>query len=96
MAFGTDIIIDLPGLNHVQSGLKVLETWKAAKIPPSYVLQTMTFYAAELLGMVQKRGVIEPSYFADIIAIKNNPLDDIEAIKTVQFVMKEGKVIRRD
>ncbi len=96
MAFGTDIIIDLPGLNHVQSGLKVLETWKAAKIPPSYVLQTMTFYAAELLGMEQTRGVIEPTYYADIIALKNNPLDDIEAIKTVQFVMKEGKVIRRD
>ena len=94
LAFATDIIIDLPGLNHVQSGLKVLETWKAAKIPPSYILQTMTFYAAELLGKEKERGVLEPSNYADIIALKNNPLDDIEAIKTVQFVMKEGKVIR--
>ena len=33
MAFGTDIIIDLPGLNHLQTSLKVLESWKAAAIP---------------------------------------------------------------
>jgi imidazolonepropionase-like amidohydrolase len=96
MAFGTDIIIDLPGLNHVQSGLKVLKTWKAAKIPSSYVLQTMTLYAAELLGMEQTRGVVEPSYFADIIALKTNPLDDIEAINAVHFVMKDGKVVKRN
>lgn len=96
MAFGTDIIVNLPGLNRVQSNLKVLNTWKAAAIPSSYILQTMTINAAELLGIEKERGVLEPSYYADIVALKNNPLDDIEAIKTVQFVMKEGKVIRRD
>ena len=56
----------------------------------------MTLYAAELLGIEKERGVLEKSYYADIIALKNNPLDDIEAIKTVQFVMKEGIIIRRD
>jgi imidazolonepropionase-like amidohydrolase len=96
MAFGTDIIINIQGLNRVQTNLKVLNTWKAAAIPPSYILQTMTINAAELLGIEKERGALEQSYYADIIALKNNPLDDIEAIKTVQFVMKEGKVIRRD
>ena len=96
MAFGTDIVIDLPGLNRIQSNLKILNNWKAAGIPASYILQTMTTYAAELLGVDRERGVLERSYFADIIALKNNPLDDIEAIKTVQFVMKEGKIIRKD
>ena len=76
--------------------MKVLETWKAAKIAPSYILQTMTFYAAELLGIEKESGVLAASYYADIIAVKNNPLDDIEAIKTLQFVMKECKVIIRD
>ena len=56
----------------------------------------MTFYAAELLGIEKERGVLAASYYADIIAVKNNPLDDIEAIKTLQFVMKECKVIIRD
>jgi imidazolonepropionase-like amidohydrolase len=96
MAFGTDIIIDLPGMNRVQSSLKVLDTWKAASIPPSYILQTMTLYAAQLLGVEKERGILAPTYYADIIALKNNPLSDIEAVKTVRFVMKEGKVIRRD
>ena len=96
MAFGTDIVIDLPGLNRVQSNLKVLENWKAAGIPATYILQCMTTNAAELLGLENTRGILEKSYYADIIALKNNPLDNIDAIKTVQFVMKEGKVIRRD
>jgi len=96
MAFGTDIIVDLPALNRVQSSLKVLETWKAAEIPASYILQTMTINAAELLGIDKERGILEASYFADIIAVKNNPLNDIEAIKTVHFVMKEGEIIRND
>jgi len=96
MAFGTDIIVDLPALNRVQSSLKVLETWKAAEIPASYILQTMTINAAELLGIDKERGILEASYFADIIAVKNNPLNDMEAIKTVHFVMKEGEIIRND
>jgi imidazolonepropionase-like amidohydrolase len=96
MAFGTDIVVDLPDLNRVQSNLKVLENWKLAGIPPSYILQSMTINSAELLGLENSRGVLEKSYYADIIALKNNPLDNIDAIKAVQFVMKEGKVIRRD
>ena len=96
MAFGTDIIVDLPGLNRVESSLKVLETWKAAKIPASYILQTMTIKSAELLGIDKERGVIEPDFFADIIAVRRNPVNDIESIKDVHFVMKEGKVIRND
>ena len=94
MAFGTDIVIDLPGMNRIQSNLKILHCWKAAAIPPAYILQTMTINAAELLGIEKERGVVEPSFYADIIALKNNPLEDIEAIKSILFVMKDGKVIR--
>lgn len=96
MAYGTDLVIDEPGLNRIQVSLKILKTWKSAEIPPSYILQTMTIYAAELLGCEKNRGVLEKSYWADIIALKNNPLEDIEAVKSVHFVMKEGKVMRQD
>lgn len=96
MAYGTDLVIDEPGLNRIQVSLKVLKTWKSAGIPPSYILQTMTIYAAELLGCQNNRGILEKSYWADIIAVRNNPLEDIEAIKNVGFVMKEGKVIKQD
>jgi imidazolonepropionase-like amidohydrolase len=96
MAFGSDIIIDLPGLNRVQTNLTVLEAWKKAGIPASYILQTMTIYAAELLGTEKSRGILEKSFRADIIALKKNPLEDIDAIKNVQFVMKDGKIIKQD
>ena len=96
MAFGTDVIVNLPKLNRVESSLKVLETWKAAEIPASYILQTMTIKAAELLGIDKERGILELNYYADIIAVESNPLEDIESIKTVHFVMKEGTVVRND
>jgi imidazolonepropionase-like amidohydrolase len=96
MAYGTDLVIDEPGLNRLQVSRKILKTWKSAEIPPSYILQTMTIYAAELLGCENSRGILEKSYWADIIALKNNPLEDIEAIKSVHFVMKEGKVMKQD
>lgn len=96
MAFGSDIIIDLPGLNRVQTNLTVLQAWKKAGIPASYILQTMTLYAAELLGTEKSRGVLEKSFRADIIALNKNPLEDIDAVKNVQFVMKDGKIIKQD
>lgn len=96
MAFGTDIIIDIPGLNRLQTNLKVLQTWKQAEIPNAYILQTMTIFAAELLDMETRRGVLEKTYQADIIAMPSDPLQDINAIKNVTFVMKDGKIIKRD
>ena len=96
MAFGTDVIIDLPGKNRVESNLEILKHWKAAGIPSSYILQTMTIYAAELLGIDKNRGVLEKNYWADIIALKNNPIENIDAIKKVHFVMKEGEVIKNE
>lgn len=96
MAFGTDVIIDLPGKNRVESNLEILKNWKAAGIPPSYILQTMTIFAAELLGIEKSRGALEKNYRADIIALKYNPLDNIDAIKNVHFVMKDGEIIKKE
>lgn len=96
MAFGTDIIIDIEGLNRLQTNLKVLQTWKKAEIPASYILQTMTLYSAELLGTDKTRGVIEPKFFADIVAVKSDPTKNIDAIGRVSFVMKNGKVIKNE
>jgi imidazolonepropionase-like amidohydrolase len=96
LAFGTDIIVDLPGLNRLQTNLQELRTWKLANIPAAYTLQTMTLYAAELLGVGETKGVIAPTYWADIIALKSNPLRDITQVEQVRFVMKKGQVVRLD
>ncbi|MBK9156356.1 MAG: amidohydrolase family protein [Chloracidobacterium sp.] len=96
MAFGTDIIIDLEGMNRLQSNLKVLQTWKKAEIPASYILQTMTIFAAELLGTEKYLGSLEPTFRADIVAVKADPTKDIDAVGGVHFVMKNGRIIRND
>ena len=53
----------------------------------------MTTDAAELLGIRNKKGSIENGYDADIVAFSNNPLNDIENINSIKFVMKKGNVI---
>lgn len=96
MAFGTDIVINLPKKNRVESSLEVLKTWKKAKIPPVAILQAMTCNAAELMDMANSHGQLSPNFQADIIACKANPLEDIDHIKQVRFVMKNGKIIVND
>tara|TARA_R110002051_G_scaffold181774_1_gene251296 strand:+ start:68623 stop:69882 length:1260 start_codon:yes stop_codon:yes gene_type:complete len=93
IAFGTDVIIDLKNKNRLESNYNLLKTWKEAKIPSLKILQTMTTDAAELLGIRNKKGSIENGYDADIVAFSNNPLNDIENINSIKFVMKKGNVI---
>ena len=54
-------------------------------------LQAATIRAAEVLG-VDDQGVIEVGKRADIVAVPGNPVEDINAVMKVDFVMKDGKV----
>jgi imidazolonepropionase-like amidohydrolase len=50
--------------------------------------------AAEVLG-VDDQGVIETGKRADIVAVPGNPVEDINAVMKVEFVMKDGKVYKQ-
>ncbi|MCH7754291.1 amidohydrolase family protein, partial [candidate division KSB1 bacterium] len=90
----TDVILDLPGMTRGQMALDYLKVWQAAGIPPAKILKCMTTNAAELLAVQKERGAIAPGQFADIIATPENPLENIETLKKVHFVLKEGSVIK--
>jgi imidazolonepropionase-like amidohydrolase len=62
---------------------------------PLTVLQADMINGAKLLGWEGQIGQLKPGYFADIVAVPGNPLDDITAVEHVSFVMKNGEVIRR-
>lgn len=62
---------------------------------PAHLLRSMTTTAAELLGVAEVRGTIAPGMAADIIATPRNPLDDIQELKRVFFVMKDGVIVRQ-
>jgi imidazolonepropionase-like amidohydrolase len=65
-----------------------------AGLTPTEALQTATTHGAELLGLSSEIGSLEQGKAADIIAVKGDPTKDINAMKTVVFVMKAGKVLR--
>jgi imidazolonepropionase-like amidohydrolase len=61
---------------------------------PMDAIQSATSRAAVMLDMDGKIGVVAPGAFADIVAVNGDPLRDIKALESVQFVMKDGKVFR--
>ena len=63
---------------------------------PLEAVRTATVEAAELVGLKGRAGAIEPNYFADVIAVDGNPLEDARVMMRVKFVMKDGKVYRND
>jgi imidazolonepropionase-like amidohydrolase len=64
----------------------------ALGMPPMEAVQCSTSHAALLLDMEGKIGVIAPGAFADIVALRGDPLGDIKALENLEFVMKDGKV----
>ena len=62
---------------------------------PLAVLQADMINGAKLLGWEGQIGQLKPDYFADIIAVEGNPLDNISAVEHVTFVMKNGTVVRQ-
>jgi imidazolonepropionase-like amidohydrolase len=62
---------------------------------PLAVLQADLINGAKLLGWEGQIGELKPGYFADVIAVPGNPLDDITAVERVSFVMKNGAVVRQ-
>jgi imidazolonepropionase-like amidohydrolase len=61
---------------------------------PMQAIQSATLVAAELLDATSDIGVIERGRYADIIAVRENPLDDVAHLERVSFVMKGGRVVK--
>jgi imidazolonepropionase-like amidohydrolase len=61
---------------------------------PMEAIQSSTTVAAESLGWVGDTGAVATGYFADIVAVTGNPLDDVSVLENVVFVMKGGEVYK--
>lgn len=62
---------------------------------PAAVLQADLINGAKLLNWEGQIGELKPGYFADVVAVPGNPLDDIGALQHVEFVMKSGAIYKR-
>ena len=65
------------------------------RMSSAQAIKTATINAADLLG-VNDRGIIAVGMLADLIAVHGNPLADVSQLKNVGFVMKNGKIFKRD
>ena len=63
---------------------------------PMDAIRSATVSAADMLDMSGQVGVIAPGAFADIVAVRGDPVRDIKQLEHVQFVMKDGQVFRNE
>lgn len=61
---------------------------------PLQAIRSATTTAAELLGMSNDIGDVAPGKFADIVAVKGDPLNDVTLLQHIDFVMKGGEVVK--
>ena len=88
IAYGTDAGVSKHGRNADEFELLV-----KFGMPPVEALKAATVNAADLLGLRQEIGTIEPGKSADIIAVSGDPLTDVTVLKKVDFVMARGNTI---
>ena len=62
---------------------------------PLAVMQADLLNGAKLLGWDGQIGALEAGYFADVIAVPGNPLQDISVLGNVSFVMKGGVIYKK-
>ena len=85
IAFGTDSGVSAHGDNWQEFALMV-----KGGMSPLETIQSATLETAKLFRLENEIGKIRTGFSADIIALRDNPLENIESLKDISFVMKEG------
>ncbi len=92
IAMGTDA--GTPG-NHCGDNMQELEVMvRKAGFSTLAAIQAATTGAAAMMRLDKDLGTLESGKLADIIATRDNPLDDVKALRSVCFVMKDGRVAK--
>jgi imidazolonepropionase-like amidohydrolase len=65
-------------------------------MPAADVLRAGLLHGARLLGQQDVMGQLKPGFYADVIAVDGDPLQDISTLERVSFVMKNGVVYKND
>ncbi len=90
IAFGSDAGVYPHGNNGKQFAYMV-----EYGMSPLEAIQAATIHAAELIGWSEEVGRIRANMYADVIAVRGNPLDDVRELEDVRFVMKGGRIYKQ-
>lgn len=88
IAFGTD-----SGVYPHAMAAKQFAYMVKFGMTPMQAVQSATVVAAELMGWRDRVGSVEPGLFADVIAVAGDPLEDVDRLTDVAFVMKGGEIL---
>ena len=89
LAFGTDAGVSLHARNADEFELMVKNG-----MTPTQAIVAATVNAADLLGMSADIGTLEPGKYADLVAVRGDPLADVTVLKHIDHVMMGGALIR--
>ena len=95
VVFGTDVDSAESGETRGTLAISYIDSWVDAGIPAADTIRAMTISAARLLGVDKVRGALKPGLAADIIAVPENPVENIQSLRKVSFVMKDGTIVKQ-
>ena len=96
LTFSTDADYWVEGKTRGELAIEFIKPWQDAGIPTADTLRAMTINGYKVSETETTRGPIKAGYFADLIAVPGNPLEDLDTLKRVHFVMKNGLVFKKD
>ena len=92
LVYGTDAVAGAHGRNGEDLTCRVRQAGQR----PMEAIVAATSRNAEALGIARETGSIAAGMAADLIAVAGNPLDNIESLGRILFVMRNGRVYRHD
>jgi imidazolonepropionase-like amidohydrolase len=90
IGLGSDVGVFAHGTNY-----RELEWMVRAGMSPAQALLAATVTNAKIIRMEEKLGAIRAGMLADLIAVPGNPATNIQAVRDVRFVMKDGVIYKR-
>jgi imidazolonepropionase-like amidohydrolase len=96
LVWGPDVIFNTKEFPRGKVSIDTVDDWKLTGIPSLVILQALTTNPAKVLGVEKTRGWLKPGFRADIVAVRDNPIEKIETVKDVVFVMRNGKVYKQN
>ena len=95
LVWGPDIITNTPDLPRGKLSIDTLDEWKETGLSSLVILQALTINPVKLLGIEKSRGWLKPGFRADLIAVRDNPIEKLDTLRDVVFVMRSGKVYKQ-
>lgn len=82
----------MPNLFHGPTAIREMELMVEAGMTPEEVLRSSTVTPARMMGIEHLVGTLEVGKRADLIVVRGNPLEDIAALREIEWVMRNGEI----